>query len=108
MLMAACLLLPLAIAVEGAPRPMEFSGATSLAYVGPIATAFAYWAVVEAGRHFRASTLSMALLATPAVGVLLSALILGETVDPSLIAGAALIATGIRLVVLRDKAHGKS
>jgi drug/metabolite transporter (DMT)-like permease len=98
MLMAACLLLPLAIAVEGAPRPMEFSGATSLAYVGPIA----------AGRHFRASTLSMALLATPAVGVLLSALILGETVDPSLIAGAALIATGIRLVVLRDKAHGKS
>jgi drug/metabolite transporter (DMT)-like permease len=108
MLMAACLLLPLAIAVEGAPRPMEFSGAASLAYVGPIATAFAYWAVVEAGRHFRASTLSMALLATPAVGVLLSALILGETVDPSLIAGAALIATGIRLVVLRDKAHGKS
>jgi drug/metabolite transporter (DMT)-like permease len=100
MLLAACLLLPLAITVEGAPQPMAISGATSLAYVGPIATAFAYWAAVEAGRHFRASTLSMALLATPAVGILLSALALGETVGPSLIAGAALVATGIRLVVV--------
>ena len=108
MLAAACLLLPLAIAVEGAPRPMGISGATSLAYVGPIATAFAYWAVVEAGRHFKASTLSMALLATPAVGILLSALTLGETVGPSLIAGAALVATGLRLVVPRPKAHCRS
>ena len=56
MLVAACLLLPLAIVVEGAPRPIGVSGAASLAYVGPIATAFAYWAVVEAGRHIRRST----------------------------------------------------
>jgi drug/metabolite transporter (DMT)-like permease len=36
--------------------------------------------------------------------VLLSALALGETVDPPLVAGAALIAAGIRLVVPRAKA----
>jgi drug/metabolite transporter (DMT)-like permease len=58
---------------------------------------------VEAGRHFSAGTLSMALLATPPVGILLSALVLGESVGPSLIAGAALIAAGIRLVVPRAK-----
>jgi len=107
-LVAACALLPVALVVEGAPRPVGVGGAASLAFVGPVATAFAYWAVVETGRHFRASTLSMALLATPPLGTLLSALTLGETVGPSLVAGAALIAAGIRLAVPRAKAPGKS
>jgi len=107
-LVAACLLLPVALVAEGVPRPVGVSGAASLAFVGPVATAFAYWAVVETGRHFTASTLSMALLATPPVGIVLSALTLGETVGPSLIAGAVLIAAGIRLAVPRAQAHGKS
>jgi len=41
---------------EGAPRPVGARGAASLAFVGPVATAFAYWAVVETGRHFSAGT----------------------------------------------------
>jgi drug/metabolite transporter (DMT)-like permease len=98
-LVAACLLLPIALAIEGAPQPIGLSGAASLAFVGPVATAFAYWAVVETGRHFRASTLAMALLAVPPVGIVLSALTLGETVEPLLIGGALLIAAGIRLSV---------
>jgi drug/metabolite transporter (DMT)-like permease len=100
MLVAACLLLPLAIAVEGAPPPIGITGAASLAYVGPIATAFAYWAVVEAGRHIRASTMSMALLATPGLGILISAFTLGEGVGPSLIAGVVWVGAGIRLVTM--------
>lgn len=98
-LVAACLLLPVAVVVEGMPRPIGLSGAASLAFVGPVATAFAYWAVVETGRHFRAGTFSMALLATPPIGILLSALTLGERIEPSLIGGAVLIAAGIRLSV---------
>jgi drug/metabolite transporter (DMT)-like permease len=94
MLVAAALLLPLAAATEGPLPPVGARGAASLAYVGPIATAFAYWAVVETGRHFRASTMSMALLATPSLGILISALTLGETVGLSLIAGVVLIAAG--------------
>ena len=97
MLLAGCLLLPLALIVEGLPRPIGPAGAASLAYVGPVATAFAYWAVVEAGRRVRASTLSMALMATPSLGILISALTLGETIGASLIAGAILIGVGIRL-----------
>ena len=100
-LVAALLLLPAALIAEGSPRPVGVVGAASLAFVGPIATAFAYWAVVETGRHFKAATLSMALLATPPVGILLSALALDEAVGPSLVAGAALIAAGIRLAVPR-------
>jgi len=107
-LVAACLLLPVALVAEGVPGPVGVSGAASLAFVGPVATAFAYWAVVEVGRHFRAGTLSMALLATPPIGILLSAVTLGETVGPSLVAGAVLIAAGIWLAVPRTKAQGKA
>jgi len=97
MAFAACLLLPLAILVEGAPQAIPVNGVASLVYVALIATAFAYWAVVEVGRHIPASTMSIALLATPSLGILISALTLGEAVVPSLVAGVALIGVGIRL-----------
>ena len=74
MVFAACLLLPLAFMTEGVPSWPGAGGIASLAYVGPVATAFAYWAVVEAGRHMPADTMSMALLATPSLGILVSAL----------------------------------
>ena len=96
-LAAACLLVPLASIVEGPPRPLGISAVASLAYVGPIATAFAYWAVVEAGRHFRASTMSMALLATPSLGIVISVLTLGEPIGAPLVVGVVLIAAGVRL-----------
>jgi len=101
MLIAATLLLPIALSAEGTLRQIPLSGAASLAYVAPVATAFAYWAVVEAGRRFAASTLSMALLATPSVGLLISAWALDEPVNAALLTGVALTATGIRLTVAR-------
>ena len=100
MLAAAMLLWPLALVVEGWPRSIGTRGLASLAYVGPMATAFAYWAVVEVGRVFRARTISMALLATPSLGLLISALTLHETVSISLATGIILIAGGIRLATL--------
>ncbi|WP_242359892.1 MULTISPECIES: DMT family transporter [Anaeromyxobacter] len=96
-LAAAILLLPIAALSEGALPPIGWGGAASLAYVGPVATAFGYWAVVEAGRHLRASTMSTALLAAPSLGILFSAVTLGEVIGPSLVAGVALIGAGIRL-----------
>ena len=100
MLVAAALLCPLAIIVEGRPHAIGARGIASLAYVGPMATAFAYWAVVEVGRAFRAATISMALLATPGLGLLISALTLHEIVTTPLAAGIILVATGIRLAVI--------
>jgi drug/metabolite transporter (DMT)-like permease len=102
MLIAASLLLPVAISAEGLPGQFTPLGAATLAYVAPVATAFAYWAVVEAGRRFAASTISMALLATPGVGLLISAWALDEPITVSLLAGIALTATGIRLTVSRE------
>jgi drug/metabolite transporter (DMT)-like permease len=92
-----------AMTVEGRPGSIGAGGVASLAYVGPVATAFAYWAVVETGRHLRASTMSIALLATPSLGILISTLTLGETVGASLVAGVVLIGTGIRLAAIAPK-----
>ena len=104
-LLAALLLGPLAWLVEGRLPPVGWPGIASLAYVGPVATAFAYWAVVEAGRHYPASTLATALLATPAVGLVISALALGEALDAPLLLGLVLVAAGIRLATMSSRAE---
>ena len=96
-LVAAIILLLVAMATEGAPPPIGWRGLLALAYVGPVATAFAYWAIVDVGRRLPASTLSVALLATPSLGLLISALTLGERVDAALIVGMVFVGTGIRL-----------
>jgi drug/metabolite transporter (DMT)-like permease len=101
MLIAAALLFPVAISAEGLPARFTLLGAATLTYVAPVATAFAYWAVVEAGRKFAASTISMALLATPSVGLLISAWALDEPISTSLLIGLALTAAGIRLTIAR-------
>jgi O-acetylserine/cysteine efflux transporter len=103
MLLAAGLLVPVAFVVEGAPHSVGLRGAASLAFVGPIATAFAYWAVMETGRHFRSAVLSMALLAAPTLGILISGIALGESIGASLIVGVLLIAAGIRLVTAEPR-----
>ncbi|MBX3607651.1 MAG: DMT family transporter [Piscinibacter sp.] len=97
MALAALLLLPLAALLEGPLPAIDRPGVAALAYVGPVATAFAYWAVVEAGRHVRASTMSMALLATPCLGLAISAWAFDEPVGAALLLGMALIGAGIRL-----------
>jgi drug/metabolite transporter (DMT)-like permease len=96
-LLAGVLLSGLAAAIEGTPPAIGKRGLLSLAYVSPVATAFAYWALVEVGRQFQARTIAIALQAVPALGLLLSTLALGETVDVSLGIGVLLIAGGIRL-----------
>ena len=99
MLIAAAMLLVVAMSVEERPGQITLAGMATLAYVAPVATAFAYWAVVEAGRRFSASTMSTALLASPSLGLLISACTLHEPIDAALLAGVGLTATGIRLTV---------
>jgi drug/metabolite transporter (DMT)-like permease len=105
MLIAATLLVPAAMFTEGSPRQFTLLGAATLAYVAPVATAFAYWAVVEAGRRFAARTMSMALLATPSCGLLISAWALNEPVNATLLIGVILIAAGISLTLARRDAR---
>jgi drug/metabolite transporter (DMT)-like permease len=102
MLVASLLLAPVAVLTEGWLPAIDKAGAMSLAFVGPIATGLAYWAIVEAGRHFHASTISIALLATPVLGVLISVASLGETINLGLIGGMTLIGGGICLATVKS------
>jgi O-acetylserine/cysteine efflux transporter len=95
MLVAVSLLLPLAAILEGGWPRITVRAIAALSYVGPIATAFAYWAAVEVGRFIRATTVSMVLLAVPGLGFLISGVALHETLDPSLAVGVLLSGAGI-------------
>lgn len=87
----------------GAFPPVSLVGLVSLAYVGPIATAFVYWAVIEVGRYVGAMTISMSLLAVPALGVMISTLAFRETIDISPGLGVALVAVGVVLVTTNNR-----
>jgi drug/metabolite transporter (DMT)-like permease len=73
-----------------------------LAYNGPLATAFCFWAVVSVTRALPAITTSLSLLAVPVTGVAASALFLAEPLTPTLITGLVLILGGTALVNLGD------
>ena len=99
MLLAAAPLVITALVVDG-PAPGDFSPGfwmTTL-YVGVLATAFAYWAVVEANRRLSAITASNALLAVPIVGLTVSACVTGEKMDFWLIVGMLMMLAGIAIV----------
>lgn len=83
---------------------IRWDGTTALvlAYNGPLATAFCFWAVVSVTRALPAITTSLSLLAVPVTGVAASALFLAEPLTPTLLAGLVLILGGTVLVNLGD------
>jgi drug/metabolite transporter (DMT)-like permease len=79
-----------------------------LAYNGPLATAFCFWAVVSVTRALPAITTSLSLLAVPVTGVAASALFLAEPLTTTLVAGLVLILGGTGLVNLGDIRRDRS
>jgi drug/metabolite transporter (DMT)-like permease len=73
-----------------------------LAYNGPIATAFCFWAAITVSRALPALTTSIGFLGVPMVGIALSTALLGEPFTWSLAGGLALILCGQGLVNLAD------
>lgn len=98
------LLIPLAFWLEGPPS-FDWSPTVIaiLAYNGPIASGFCYWAVIAVTRALPAMTTSLSLLAVPAAGLVASTLALGEPLGVPLIAGCGLILGGVALVNLGDR-----
>jgi hypothetical protein len=97
-LLATFVLLALAATLEGMPH-IEWTTplAASFAYTGLVGSALAFWAMNEVNRRLPAATVSLGILATPVAGIALSAIFLGEPVDLSLAAAAALILSGIAI-----------
>lgn len=96
-----------ALVLEGG-RPIGWTPSlvAVLLYNGPVATAFCFTAMISVQRALPAVSTSLGTLGVPLVGVLSSALWLGEPVGLPLLAGLALIAGGIALVFLSDRPRG--
>ncbi|WGS18615.1 MULTISPECIES: DMT family transporter [unclassified Bradyrhizobium] len=102
-LVATVVLSTMALATEGVPR-VTWSPHLALLflYSGFIGTALAYWAMSMVNKSLPALTTSLGTTATPIIGIVSAALLLGEPVDLSLALAAALIVGGIALSTLAD------
>jgi drug/metabolite transporter (DMT)-like permease len=104
MLVALVVLVPMALATEGAPRiPLTAEVGLILGFNGLIATAFAFWGSVTLTRALPAMTSSLAMIGVPIVGVAASALALGEALSLDLVAAMALVLAGLALITLADR-----
>ncbi len=81
----------------------SWSLVAEIAYLGPIASAFAYWGVIELNRQLPAITISLTLLAVPVIGLLSSAAILGEKISLNTLIAMILILTGIACMALSKR-----
>jgi drug/metabolite transporter (DMT)-like permease len=95
-LLATCVLSTLAALFDGVPQiAWSPSLAAAFCYGGMFGTALAYWAMAMVNRSPPAATTSLGILATPVIGVVVSTLALGETIDISLLLAMAMILSGI-------------
>ncbi|AOP47449.1 DMT family transporter [Streptomyces lydicus] len=91
------LLLPLAVAIEGAPPALDAPAVLGFGYVTVVATAVAFAAWFAGLRHLPAGTVGLVGLLNPATGVLLGTLLAGEALTARQLCGLALVLTGILL-----------
>lgn len=107
-LVAAVVQLVLALIVEGIPTiKWTWELILLLAYGSLIGTVLAYWAMNTVNRGLPASTVSMALLGVPIVGLAFSTIALDEALSAQLLVATTLIVAGIALGTLsrQSKLH---
>ncbi len=91
------LLLPVALAVEGAPPPVDGPAVVAFAYLSVIATAVAFVAWFVGLSRLPAGTVGLIGLLNPVTGVLLGVLVAGERLDGWQLTGLAIVLVGVVL-----------
>jgi drug/metabolite transporter (DMT)-like permease len=101
---AAILLIVLGLIVEGVPV-IDWTPQLVLVvlYQGVLATGIAFWAQIVILRNLSAVSTNLTLMAVPVVGVVSSAVLLGEQVTVALAIGLALVVIGVAVNLLSDK-----
>ncbi|HVC63356.1 MAG TPA: DMT family transporter [Acetobacteraceae bacterium] len=69
----------------------------ALVYIGFVAGPIGTWCIVEATAKLPTMVSSIGFLTTPAVSLVLANLLLGEAITPDLLAGSALIISGVAI-----------
>ena len=90
-------LIPVAIAVEGAPPSLGGQELAAFAYVSVVATAIAFVAWFAGLRHLDAGTVGLVGLLNPVTGVLLGLALAGDTLGGRQVLGLGLVLLGILL-----------
>ena len=72
-------------------------------YQGLLATGIAFWVQIVILRNLSAVSTNLTLMAVPVVGVVSSAVILGEDVTTSLVVGLVLVIVGVAVNLLSDR-----
>ncbi|WP_405850869.1 EamA family transporter [Streptomyces niveus] len=90
-------LLPVAVAVEGAPPALDGGAVLGFVYISGVATALAFSAWFAGLRHLSAGTVGLVGLLNPVTGVLLGTLVAGDTLTARQGAGLVLVFLGVVL-----------
>lgn len=100
---AAVILITLALVRDGIPD-IDWTPQLGLivAYQGVLATGTAFWAQITVLRNLAAVSANLTLMMVPVVGVVSSALFVGEDITTTLVAGLVLIIAGVTLNLLSD------
>jgi drug/metabolite transporter (DMT)-like permease len=109
-LVGVAVLLPAALAIDGG-KPIDWQPELFLliAYAGPLAMGFTVWGSVVVGRALPAIVASLGYLATPVVGMLSAAALMGEPLTATNIGGLVLIVGGLGLAALAEaRLRGRS
>jgi len=101
---ALLILFTLALATDGWPE-IEWTVQLGwvVAYQGILASGVAFWAQIVVLRHLAAVSANLTLMAVPVVGVVSSAILVGEPVTATLLTGLVLIMAGVTLNLLSDR-----
>ncbi|UAJ81086.1 EamA family transporter [Leifsonia sp. ZF2019] len=89
------LMLPPALVLEGAPPALDGPAIAGFAYVTVVATAVAFLAWFAGLRHLGPATVGLIGLLNPVAGVLLGAVVAGETLTGRQLLGLAIVLAGI-------------
>jgi len=97
MSLAAVIIVPVALIVEGLPERLSREGALSLLYLGILPTGVAQLLLVQTTRSAGPSFFSLVNYMVPVWSVLLGALFLAETVPPRLFLAMLMILAGVAI-----------
>lgn len=104
-LISAAVLTVIAAFLEGTPSVTPSTKLiAAFAYCSVIGGVVAYWAMTIVNSSLPATTTSLGVLATPIVGIVVSAIALGEQIEPVVVAAAVLVIAGIAVGTTADKA----
>ena len=101
---AAIVLITLGFIVDGPPR-VEWSAQLGwiMAYQATLASGVAFWAQIVVLRNLSAVSTNLTMTGVPVLGVISSALALGEPVGIALVVGMLLVITGVVINILSDR-----